>query len=70
MVITYLNQFISIPYDLIGYYLPNIQQGIIWYSYRNTLDFISMMNIFINFSSGYYNAKEHVVIIATSSVAL
>lgn len=72
MIIVYILQFASIPYDLIRYnlkFLPDFQWRISWKILRSILDLLSIANICINFLTGYYDESENNVVMNPWGVA-
>lgn len=73
MLLIYINQFLLIPYDLIGYYMQkhfNKSTRFSWATYRNIIDLFAIVNIGMNFISGYHNKRENTIILDPRNVRM
>lgn len=73
MVITYLQQFVTVPLDLVTYKLQKIQSftpTLGWKWYRNVLDLSCVVDILSNFLTGYYDYQNKEVVLEPKRVAL
>lgn len=66
LIVFYILQYITIPLDALGYILfvlPTFKWTLRWTILRTMLDFFSLVNVFVNFSSGYYDIKRSIVVL-------